>query len=226
MLFRSADGVHYATSLDANLFEGMGKLIPGHSQSATLWVKNPTAARAEVRLSAADVVTPSADFAASVSISTANSSDQVTRATPLSGLENCDVLVDSQSLAAGEAIEMTVTFSMADVSDQVAQNATVSLNARVGMRDAAAGPFPTSACDDGGVVIGADPDLTAEPTATPTSSPTSTSTSTSTSVASAASSGALAHTGLDAAAPLTIVGGLFIGGVLFFLMGRRRKVDN
>jgi LPXTG-motif cell wall-anchored protein len=155
-----------------------------------------------------------------VSISTSNSGDQVTRATPLTGLENCDVLVDSQSLAAGEAIEMTVRFTMADVSDQVAQNGTASLNARVGMRDAAAGPFPASACDDGGVLIGPDPVPTPGPTTAPTSTPTSTS------VASATSSGALAHTGLDAAAPLMIVGGLIAGGVLFFLMGRRRKVDN
>lgn len=212
----SSDGVHYSTSLDANLFDGLGKLIPGDSQSATLWVKNPTAAPAEVRLSAADVVTSSSEFAASVSISTTNSGDQVTRSTPLSGLKNCDVLVDSQSLAAGEAIEMTVTFTMADVSARVAQNESASLNARVGMRDAAAGPFPTSACDDGAVLVGPDPD----PTSTPTS------TSASTPVASASSSGALAHTGLDAAAPLMIVGGLIVGGVLFFLVGRRRKVDN
>ncbi|MFT2817218.1 LPXTG cell wall anchor domain-containing protein [Leifsonia sp. A12D58] len=204
----SSDGVHYSTALDTDLFEGLGTLIPGHSQSATLWVKNPTAAAAEVRLSAADVVTPSSDFAASVSISTVNSGDHVIRATPLSGLADCDVLVESQALAAGQAIEMTVTFAMADVTGQVAQNARASLNARVGMRDAAAGPFPVSACDDGAVLIVPDPD--------PTASSTS---------AASVTSGALAHTGFDATMPLMIVGGLIAGGLLFFLVGRRRKSE-
>ena len=204
----SADGVRFSTALSVNLFDGFGALIPGGSQSATLWAKNPTSSPVVVRLSATDVTVTAPDFAASVTMTTSNSADGRTASQPLSMLRNCDVVIDSTPLAAGETVAMTVTFTMADVTGLVAQDEHASLNLRVGMRDATVGAFPASACDDNGVVIGVDPDQAPTPGAT-----------------SAHAREPLAHTGLDAAPSLLIVGGLVVGGVFLVIMGRHRTRD-
>ena len=196
------DGVHYSTSLDADLFDGLGPLIPGQSQPVTLWVKNPTTSAAEIRLSATDVVVPWPDFATNVTLSAATSTGYTAPARALADLAGCEVIVGPQQLAAGESVALTLTFTLGDVADQVAQNAGASLNLRVSMRDAAAGAFPASACDDGGVIIGPAPVTD--------------------SVSTPISDGTLAHSGFDAGAALVAVGGLVGGGLLFFVRGRRR----
>ena len=195
----SSDGVHYSTSLDADLFDGLGVLIPGQAQSVTLWVKNPTASAAEMRLSATEVDMPWPDFATNVTMSAADSMGHATSGQTLASLADCEVILGPQRLAAGESVALTLTFALADVPEAVAQNSGASLNLRVAMRDAAAGAFPDSACNDGGVTIGS------APMSTP--------------------SGTLARSGFNAEAPLLLLGGLGAGGLLFFLLGRRRVRD-
>ncbi|GAA3881501.1 hypothetical protein GCM10022381_24700 [Leifsonia kafniensis] len=227
----SADGVHWSKSLGTDLFADAGLLIPKGSQSATLWVKNPTAKSAEVRLSARDVLFSSSDFATNVTIGAWNSVDDTTLSTPGDKVSKCEVLVDSQPLAAGGILKAVVTLTMADVSDRIAQDAGVSLNVMVAMRDKAAGPFPESACDDSGVIVGPDPDPKPKPTPTPTTMPTATATPTATPTTPSGTvtgSGTgtakpLAQTGADAASPALVVVGLVGGGILFFLIGRRRR---
>lgn len=198
----SADGVHYSTSLDADFFDGLGPLIPGESQSVTLWVKNPTTSAAEMRLSVTDIVMPRSDFATNVTLSAAASTGYATPARALADLAGCEVILGPQQLAAGESVALTLTFALGDLAGQLAQNAGASLNLRVGMRDAAAGAFPASACDDGGVIIG--PAGPSDSASTPKPG------------------GTLAQSGFDSVAPLSVVGGLVCGGLLFIVLGRRR----
>lgn len=200
----SADGVHWSTSLGADMFADAGLLIPKGSQSATLWVKNPTASSAEVRLSARNVTFSSPDFATNVTIGAWNSVDNTTLSKPGDKVSKCEILVDSQPLAAGGIVKAVVTLTMADVSDRIAQDAGVSLNVMVAMRDKAAGAFPKSACDDSGVIVGPGTDPKPTPTSTGAAKP-------------------LASTGADAASPALVVAGLVGGGILFFLIGRRRR---
>lgn len=200
----SSDGVAFGTSLNGSIFDGLGKLIPGESITANLWVKNPTAEPADVRVSARDIVASSAVFAENVTMSTWNSSDDATLSTALSDADACDIMVDSQPLAAGATMQMAVTFAMADVGGTIGQNDTASISALVAMRDSTMGPFPESACDDNGVIVGP----TDPPTAPTGSTP---------------STNGLAHTGAEARTPLLVVGGLIAGGLLFFLLGRRRR---
>ena len=206
----SADGVNYSTTLGVNLFEGLGLLVPTEAMSTTFWVQNPTDSSIAVRLSAIDVDVQSADFAATVAIASSTSTHSSTstdrdgQTRPLSTLASCDVLIESTLLGGGEAMAMTLTISMADVSGRVGQDESASLNLLVGMRDAAAGPFSASGCDDVGLMVGADPaDAAPHP--------------------AASASDSLPQTGFEAAAPLLAVGGLIAGGLFFFMGGRRRR---
>ena len=202
----SSDGIHWSTSLNADLFAATGSLIPKGSQSATLWVKNPTANPAQVRLSARDVTFSSPDISGNVTVGSWNSIDESTLSMTGNKIAKCQVLVNSQPLAAGAVMKAVVTFALGDITGQVAQDAKIGMNVMVAMRDEAAGSFPASACHDDGIVVG------------PTTGGNGTTTATGTGKVKP-----LAETGADAATPLLAGAGLAGGGLLFFLIGRRRR---
>jgi LPXTG-motif cell wall-anchored protein len=207
-LLLSTDGVTFTTTLTAGLFDGVGLLVPRGSQQAALWVRNPTAAPAEVRVSAHDVLLPAGGYADDVTLSAWNSGTGDTLSRTLRTLDRCGVVVPSQPIAAGGTMKLVVTFTMADVPGTVDQGASARLGLRVAMRDAAAGPFAESPCDDPGTVV---PVL---PTTPATSAPA-------TSVV--ASTRILAHTGVEPPAPVLVVGGLLLGVGIFLLLARRRR---
>jgi len=217
-LLLSADGLTFSTTLAAGLFDGLGLLIPRDSQQATLWVRNPTAAPAEVRVSAHDVLLPSGGYADDVTLSAWNSGTGATKSQTLRRLDRCGIVVPSQPIAAGGTMKLVVTFTMADVSGTVDQGASASLGLLVAMRDADGGPFAVSACDDPGTIV---PVLPARPA--PPGAPTATATATSTASATIAGTGILAHTGVEPPAPVLLIGGLLLGAGLFLLLARRRR---
>ncbi|MEC5152077.1 LPXTG cell wall anchor domain-containing protein [Cryobacterium sp. GrIS_2_6] len=210
-LLLSADGVHFSTTLSAGLFDGLHLLIPRGSTQSALWVRNPTAAPAEVRVSAHDVLLPAGGYADDVTLSAWNSGTGDTLSRTLRGLDRCGIVVSSQPIAAGGTMKLVVTFTMADVSGTVDQGASASLGLLIAMRDADGGPFAASACDDPGTIV---PVLPATPA---TSAPTRS--------AAAASAGILAHTGVEPPAPVLLVGGLLLGVGIFLLLARRRRSE-
>ena len=217
-LLLSTDGVTFTTSLAAGLFDGLGLLIPRGSQQAALWVRNPTAAPAEVRVSAHDVLLPSGGYADHVTLAAWNSGTGDTLTRTLRRLDSCGIVVPSQPIAAGGTMKLVVTFTLADVSGTVDQGASASLGLLVAMRDADGGPFAASACDDPRTV---DPELPGTP-ATPTTTPASTSP---TAAAASVSAGILAHTGVEPLAPVLIIGGMLVGIGIFLLLARRRRPE-
>jgi LPXTG-motif cell wall-anchored protein len=213
-LLLSTDGVTFATTLSGGLFDGLGLLVPRGSQQAALWVRNPTAAPAEVRVSAHDVLLPVGGYADHITLAAWNSGTGDTLTRTLRRLDSCGIVVPSQPISAGGTMKLVVTFTMADVSGTVDQGASASLGLLVAMRDAVDGPFAASACDDPGTVV---PVLPGTPT-TPTNSTTTPTTS-----STVAGIGILAHTGVEPPAPVLIVGGLLLGVGIFLLLARRRR---
>lgn len=154
----SADGVTFAPSLDAGLFDSLGPLIPGGSVTASVWIKNATDSAAQLRMSARDVAHSSDAFARALQLSASHSTvgsapdaENGTRA--LGSVAECDVLVPSRPIAAGAVAKVSVTFELHDLTGTVGQGDTASLNLLVAMRDAEAGPFAPSACSDTGTLL-------------------------------------------------------------------------
>ncbi|TFB98277.1 MULTISPECIES: LPXTG cell wall anchor domain-containing protein [unclassified Cryobacterium] len=216
-LLLSTDGVTFATTLNAGLFDGLGLLVPRGSQQAALWVRNPTAAPAEVRVSAHDVLLPSGGYADHITLAAWNSGTGDTLTRTLRRLDSCAIVVPSQPIAAGGTMKLVVTFTMADVSGTVDQGASASLGLLVAMRDAVAGPFAASPCDDPGTVVPAFPGAPPTPV-TPTAT-------TPTAYPAVVGSGILAHTGVEPPAPVLVVGGLLLGIGIFLLLARRRRPE-
>jgi LPXTG-motif cell wall-anchored protein len=199
-LLVSTDGVHFSPELAGGLFDGSGLLVPRASIASSLWVRNPTGAPAVLRVSARDVTISSSELADGVTMSAWNSGTDTTRSGTLRSIAQCQVIVPSQSIAAGATMKMVVTYTMADFTGVTAQHDNASIGLMVAMRDAEAGAFPASACKDDGVLISSTP-------ARPSSLPT----------------GSLPSTGTDFAVPLLVTGGLLMGVGLFLVVGRRRR---
>jgi LPXTG-motif cell wall-anchored protein len=189
----STDGVTFTPSLRAGMFDGAGLLIPGGSETSRLWIKNPTSTAASVRVTIGQLVTPSVDFAQNVTMDTWDSVSNSTTSRQWSDLAQCGVLMTPHTLAGGRVLEVTLTLTMRDATGMAAQHQNGSLNVVVGMRDNAAGRFPTSGCGINGAV-----------------SPSS-------------FHGSIAFTGTEFPSQLLIAGAVLLGVGWFFVLVRRRR---
>lgn len=218
----STDGIHFSSNLTGSLFQGSGALIPGGSAVSTLWIKNPTASPASMRVSVTGVDVSTAAHAEVMSLSVWDSGSGTTSTGDLSGLGSCDVVVPVQEVAAGAVVKVIATLSLDPaVTGTDGQGEDASIGLLVAMRDAEVGAFPKSACKDDGVLIPPTPTPTAtpKPSAEPTPAPTS---------VGAATPGKkdLAETGFEANGPILFAGALLLGGGVFLAVRRRRQGDN
>lgn len=197
-LLVSTDGVVFAAAASEDLLDGLALLIPGQATTASLWVRNPTPAPAQMRISARQVQIPSEEFGESVWVAVRDQGTGAATTAPLARVDACDLLVPQRTVAAGGTERFDITFTMDDVDGETAQGEAAGMSLLVAMRDAEAGPFPTSACDDDGVVVGRGP-------------------------AVPASSGALARTGTSVPIGALAIGAHLLGAGLFLLAGRRRR---
>lgn len=193
----SADGVHFAPALEGGLFDGLGVLAPAGAVTATLWIRNPTAAAAELRVSARNVRMSSGEFAEDVTMMVWNSGSAQTRASTLEDVAACGIVVPEQTVAAGATVAMTVTFVMAD-GQSASQGETAELDLLVAMREAGTTTYPASACNDDGTLVPG---------------------------ASGPGASALASGGAEGVALLWPIGGVLLGLGVFLSAARLRRAD-
>ncbi|MES2092456.1 MAG: hypothetical protein V4531_01420 [Actinomycetota bacterium] len=198
-LLVSRDGITFAPTIGGGLFEGAGLLVPGQSVSRSLWIRNPTAAAAALRVSIRNLVSTSTEFAIGVSLTATDSvpgSRPTTRS--LSTLGACEVLSSAPSIAAGGTVVLTLTMTMADLRAAAARSSRASLDLLVAMRDAAAGRFSGSACRDNGILL-----------------------------ADTGGFRTVAFTGGSVPVPLVVGGGILLGiGICLVLARRRRESES
>ena len=136
----SSDGTNFAPNLTTGIFDGFGRLVPGDSIAASLWVKNESPDPGLVRVSVADLVVPSIEFGTGVILS--SNDGQQLRTASLGELAVCSVIVPSASVPPGGVLRIDLSVRMLDVSGLTAQGESADLGLRVAMRDGSAGPFP------------------------------------------------------------------------------------
>jgi LPXTG-motif cell wall-anchored protein len=194
-LLISPDGIAWGATLPAGLFDDIGIMVPMDSETATFYVKNPTADPATLRVSVQDLVVTSSVLASSMTLTAWDDGSGLTTSESLGSVARCDIVVPAQTIGANAVVRIDLTITMLDVSGLTAQGQVGSLTFLAAMRDLAAGPFPASACDDGGVLI---------PTDLPTRMPT---------------------TGSDLPSDWLVVGGALLGLGLLLVISRRRRRD-
>jgi len=205
----SSDGIVFSSAPPHGILDPLATLVPGGSHESVLWIRNPATTRAVVRVSATGLSIPSSSFAGDVSLTTTDSQGSGTRSRTLAQLSECERLAPSRVIEGGATMRLELGFTMSTDALNASQSQRASLSVLVAMRDAVAGGFAASACDDVGVIIGPNP---VGPTPTGPAAPAGTGSAT----------GALASTGTDLPVPLIAIGALLLG-VGIFLLGARRR---
>lgn len=202
----STDGVVFSTTSTKAILDPLVTLVPGESVGSVLWIRNPTDLPVAVRVSATEIRIPFRGFAEDVTATAVTSTVGTTYSSTLAELADCEMLVPSQTLEGGATMRLDLSFAMSPDARNVSQRQRADLSVLIAMRDADAGAFAASACDDVGVIVGPKPAVPSAPAET------------------GAAQSALARTGGGLPMPLIATGALLIG-VGFFLLGARRRRD-
>jgi LPXTG-motif cell wall-anchored protein len=191
----STDGVNFAPATAVDLFDDLDLIVPGDTMDAQLWIRNNSPTPALVRVAVTGLTVSSPVFGSAVTLSsTLNASSY---ASTISALTDCDVVVQTQTVGAGNTVRVDFEVSMASAaSGLTGQGGTGSLGFIATAHDPAAGPFPTS---DG---------CTAAAAPRP------------------GASGSLAWTGSEIMPTVFVAVALLGLGLLFTLLRRRRRDDH
>lgn len=139
----STDGVTFAPTIDHELFDSIGLLVPGDTQSASLWVKNDTARDAYLRLTISDLVVPLTEFTDAIVLTT--TSGALTQTDQLADLVVCSAVLRSAPIEAGNVLRIDLAVSMdPGLVWQEAQDEHGSIDFSVAMRDITFGPYPAA----------------------------------------------------------------------------------
>ncbi len=143
----STDGVTYTPSLTVGLFNQSGLLIPGSSTTSELWIKNPTASPATVRVSIGSLASTSTALGDNITMSARNVATGTTVTRNWADLAQCVVIAGPLTIAGSSVVHLNLTLTMLNAPALMAQAQSLSFVATVAMRDDAAGAFPVSVCD-------------------------------------------------------------------------------
>lgn len=149
----SENGVEFGESIPGALFTDIGALVPGDVVTDSVWFLNPTDAPATLRVSARNSQVSSEVWANDAEFEIWNSGTRTAESLTIGDLRGCAVLVPMQTVPAGEAIEIALELSIGDWPADAGQNGSARFELLASMRDAEAGPFAASACEDDGVIV-------------------------------------------------------------------------
>ena len=195
----SLDGVTFAPTLSAGLFDAVGRLVPNDIAQSTLWVKNNTQLDGALWLSRVDPAGTTTLFSSALTLHEPGTTPSEAGPPGASGA-SCTLLGPPRPIRAGQAIAIPLTLSVADLAGRDGQNEQVTLHLIAALADAV-GPSPgTTFCpiDGASVSVIASPGVTAgDPDPLP-------------------------FTGV-ALAPWIMAGGLLLGAGIFVTVARRRE---
>jgi len=195
----SLDGVTFAPTLSAGLFDAVGRFVPNDIAQSTLWVKNNTQLDGALWLSRVDPAGTTTLFSSALTLHETGTTPSEAGPPGASGA-SCTLLGPPRPIRAGQAIAIPLTLSVADLAGRDGQNEQVTLHVIAALADAA-GPSPGATfcpIDGASVSVIASPGVTAgDPDPLP-------------------------FTGV-ALAPWIMAGGLLLGAGMYVTVARRRE---
>lgn len=195
----SLDGVTFAPTLSAGLFDAVGRFVPNDIAQSTLWVKNNTQLDGALWLSRVDTAGTTTLFSSALTLYETGTTPSEAGPPGGSGA-SCTLLGPPRPIRAGQAIAIPLSLSIEDLNGEDGQNDQVTLQLIAALADAA-GPSPgTTYCplDGASVTVVASPG------------------------AAATDADALPFTGV-VAAPWIMAGGLLLGAGLSLAVARRHE---
>lgn len=206
----SADGTTFASTLPSNLFDSVGDLVPGESNTVRFWLRNESNETAYLRMALRDATADDPAYFSALSMVVAIDGVRGIR-TSFADATECSPLVVPTRVRPGESVLIDAALELADLPGTSAQASNASMRMNVALSDAAVGDESTADCIAGGVDI---PINETGPTDTSTSTPI-------------ASDNEFVRTAplLSAWIALWPILG-FVAGALLFVLLRLRRVDD
>lgn len=151
----SADGIHWSNSYTEALFGGV-LLVPGGSADRDFYVRNGADESAVLTITLFDVSTTDIDLASAMSLAT-SAPGLPGAAVPVTDARPCATLSQGLVLPAGGSVKLDNVASLADLSGTTGQSQTVSFSLAVSLSSTDAGAPAPDTCPsdyDTGTVVG------------------------------------------------------------------------
>ncbi|BDZ46068.1 hypothetical protein [Naasia aerilata] len=121
-------------------------LIPGGTADATFWVRNSSAAPADLRIAIADATATASAFIESLTLQAATPTTPAGAAVPLSG-GDCTPVLTGEILPAGATTQVHIVLAMSPDSDNAGQGATADARLAVSLSETTGGTSLPPNCD-------------------------------------------------------------------------------
>jgi hypothetical protein len=148
----SDDGVNFDRNYPGGLFDAIAQLVPGDSQSETVYVRNSGTAAGYLRVTLRDVNYSDQKFADALTVTTSTPSS-VGSAAAISSANPCQVVHEGTLIAPGEIVPVVATLALGNLNGADGQGATATLAMRFTLSDATAGTLPPTNCGTGGTTV-------------------------------------------------------------------------
>ncbi|BDZ46063.1 hypothetical protein [Naasia aerilata] len=142
----SLDGSTFSPTPAGSLFPTGVVLIPGGTADATFWVRNSSAAPADLRIAIADVTATASAFIESLTLQAATPTTPAGDAVPLSG-GDCTPVLTGEILPAGATTQVHIVLAMSPDSDNAGQGATADARLAVSLSETTGGTSLPPNCD-------------------------------------------------------------------------------
>lgn len=148
----SDDGSNFARAYPGVIFDDIARLVPGDTQSETIYVRNTGTVAGYLRITIRDVSYSDQLFGDSLSVKTSTSATPgVSQA--ISSARPCQVAHEGTRLAPGATIPVVTTLALGDLSGRDGQGAAAALSLRFTLSDTAPGSVPLSNCGGAGTSV-------------------------------------------------------------------------
>lgn len=141
----STDGVTFVESSSGPVFTGIDKLVPGDSDTSTLYVRNTGEDAGYLRIVIGDVSFTDLDYANALTVS-ASINGAAGPAIPFSLADPCWVLLEGTVLNPGQTVSIDAELALANLDGTRGQGAVATASLIASLSDATVGSIAPTEC--------------------------------------------------------------------------------
>ena len=135
----SLDGSSFSAAPQGAIFPNGVLLVPGSSETATIWVKNVSGGPAHLGLALAGATATNAEFIQALTLEAAVDGAPTGAPVSLASPDACTPLLAGETLADGETAKVALRLAMSEAAGNGGQDASAGADLAVSLTDASAG---------------------------------------------------------------------------------------
>ncbi|WP_010203887.1 hypothetical protein [Salinibacterium sp. PAMC 21357] len=152
----SDDGVSFSANYPGSIFDDIANIVPGDSQSETIYVRNTGSVAGYLRITLRDVYYSDANYGNALSVTTSTPANAGS-ATAISSASPCLVTHEGTVIAPGQTVPVVATLALSNLNGLEGQGATADLALRFTLSDTTPGALLPTECGTAGTTVPANP---------------------------------------------------------------------